>query len=224
MRSLERNIDDLRASEREEVAELLSEIRAIIIGEDEFPEARYEAICHIDDDLDFQYDQVVAGTLRGETLSDLLRDCEFLAKTSYKENASYGIKGLKTLGRFPSRFYSAECHIDDDPDFTASQVVIGTIYGEDVRSMMKDCQSVATSSYRSQGSAGLVGINKGRDAPEHMTVVECWLDDDPDFDQNQIFGGLLWGRSLPDVINQCAELATLIYKSSGSSGIKIIRQ
>jgi hypothetical protein len=224
MRSLERNVDDLRASERKEIADLLGEIRSITLGEDDLPLARYEAICHIDDDLEFQYDQVIAGTLRAETIPELLRDCELLAKTSYKQNATYGIKDLRTLSRFPAQFYSANCHIDDDLDFNVDQIIIGTIYAEDVATMMRDCQSIAQATYRSNGSSGLVGINKDREAPQNMSVVECWLDDDPDFTHAQIFGGLLWGRNLPDVIAQCAELATLIYKNKGSSGIKIIRQ
>lgn len=113
--------------------------------------------------------------------------------------------------------YEAECWIDDDPDFDYNQRQAGMVRGS-VGQMIDECRFRAESTYQNS-SAGILRLNPLSDTT-HMDTFECHIDDDPDFDFNQIVIGKLYSLSSREATADCAAIAQMAYGSKGSSGIQ----
>lgn len=181
-----------------------------------------KAECHIDDDPQFDYGQKVE-VIESYSIAGLISDCRELARMSYGQNGSSGLKNIQILASVPPYFQTAECNIDDDPQFDMGQNVIGTIAASSVIELVNVCQDLASMAYGQNGSSGLKNLNSGRTTPAGMKSAECWLDDDPQFDAGQNFAGLVWGYSISDLGQQCSSLAQATYRGNGSSGLRNIR-
>ncbi|MAE75002.1 MAG: hypothetical protein CL675_12985 [Bdellovibrionaceae bacterium] len=182
----------------------------------------YQATCHIDDDRDFTYGQQIIGTLSSPSVDGLLADCAAFATNSYGARGSYGLKDLKALNMDRTDM-KAECHIDDDRDFTAGQFVVGEVVGQDTRQLVAQCEAVGNATFRSQASSGLLRLNDGLNAPRGYVSGQCHIDDDRDFTPGQTVVGLIWSSNVQDLIDQCAHIAQSVYNGRGSSGVQNIR-
>ena len=119
----------------------------------------YEGICWIDDDLDFTPGQFNGGIVRGDFLK-LIKDCYERSYAMFGSYSSYTLSDVKAI-RLPrrDRLTSAICHIDDDPDFTYGQYIIGRLYAENVTEIKALCLSLAKATYKNRGSAGISDFN-----------------------------------------------------------------
>jgi hypothetical protein len=219
--------ESLSQSERREVDNYLDKIQKLVLGLDSGGEDTsriYSAVCHIDDDPQFDEGQNVQGTLYGEHLKDLIDDCKALAQAAYGSNGSSGLVGIAVdMTKVPSYYQAAECHIDDDPQFDYGQKIIGTIAAEKVGDLFDDCQLIASSTYGAQGSSGLQNLNVGRTAPANYVSAECHIDDDPQFDAGQVIVGRIWGKRIGELVDACGKAAKARYGDQGSSGLQNIQ-
>lgn len=53
------------------------------------------AVCHIDDDINFNYDQATPGRLYGTTIDEITSECQKTAYLPYKEYATSGLKEIR---------------------------------------------------------------------------------------------------------------------------------
>jgi hypothetical protein len=114
------------------------------------------ATCQIDDDADFTYDQVVVGELAGANFTEVMRSCKKVAALVYKGRGSAGIKNPQADYNFFQ--VTADCHIDDDVDFTEGQIVFGKLGGYNVQDLVRECSELAHEMYGKQGSSGLRNV------------------------------------------------------------------
>lgn len=115
-----------------------------------------QATCQIDDDVDFTADQFNVGELAGRDFGDIMTQCKLIAKSVYKANGSAGIKNPQIdLSQFP---VTADCHLDDDVDFTENQFVFGKIGAHTVAEAVNQCSKLAKERFGSNGSSGLRNI------------------------------------------------------------------
>ena len=184
----------------------------------------YTAKCHIDDDPDLTYDQYVLD-VKGQTIADLIDNCNELGRATHnRKQFSTGLKNLKFEGSVSNQSQSGVCHIDDDPDMTFDQIVIGTIYGESLQDIIDDCKLIAKNAYKNSASSGLKSINKDVVVPRFMSQAICHIDDDPDMTYDQFVVGTVFGNSIREISNDCAMIARDIFGSRGSSGLRNIKQ
>ncbi len=119
----------------------------------------------------------------------------------------------------PREYVFAECHIDDDIDFTFDQVVVGKIAAPNFALAAAQCLEFSKKVYGAKGSGGI--RNLGFAAPfGGLVIADCHLDDDPDFTPDQVVFGKIRGRSVGELVTECADLARLFYGARGSSGLK----
>lgn len=115
-----------------------------------------ESTCEIDDDPDFTPGQVIAGQIAASDFLEVMNQCKMIATAAYKTNGSAGIKNPKIdVNHFA---VSADCHLDDDPDFTASQIIFGKIGAQSVAAAVAQCAGIAKATYGANGSSGLRNI------------------------------------------------------------------
>ncbi len=114
--------------------------------------------CHIDDDPDMTFDQFNVGTIYGNSIIDIIADCDALAKNIWQGNASSGLKTINSGVSIPSNAVSGTCHIDDDPDMTFNQFVPGTVFGSSIQAISADCQALAEATFGSNSAHGLRDI------------------------------------------------------------------
>lgn len=117
------------------------------------------AICHIDDDSQFDFNQRIAGEVRGSSVQGLLNECESLARVSGLRVFSTGIKEVKIIGSVRG-LVTAECQLDDDPQFDNNQLVIGQIAGRSIEEVGLSCSKIADHIYHGRGSSGLVNVRR----------------------------------------------------------------
>lgn len=115
-----------------------------------------EATCEIDDDPDFTAGQYTAGQVTASDFLEVMNQCKMIATAVYKANGSAGIKNPK----FDANQFSviADCHLDDDPDFTENQIVFGKIGAQSVTAAVAQCAGIAKAVYGANGSSGLRNI------------------------------------------------------------------
>ena len=118
---------------------------------------------------------------------------------------------------------TAECHIDDDPQFDFNQRIAGNVSGNSVQQILKECDSIARYSGLNVFSSGIKEL-KITSSVRGLVVADCHLDDDPQFDANQVVIGQIAGRSIEDVAQSCSAVAQHIYKGRGSSGLVNVRR
>jgi len=222
-RLIQRYGRELQGRDRDALARLIKESEDLITGQCESgQEIVYEGECQLDDDAQFDANQVIAGTLRARSVKDLLDQCQSLAVASYGSNGSSGLAKFKIAGEIPEELQVAECHVDDDADFTANQTVVGLLAAESVEELSAECNLFAKAMYKGNGSSGIMNINAGRKLPSRKVIADCWIDDDADYTPDQIFGGKIYANDVEGLISQCKFLAKEKYGSNGSSGIKIV--
>jgi hypothetical protein len=140
-----------RASGSSQYSYGVSDVRVI-----QKPGYYVQATCQIDDDADFTFDQIVVGELAGRDFVDIIAQCKMAATAAYKGNGSAGIKNPKIeVNQFP---VSADCHLDDDADFTENQFVFGKIGARSVSEAVAQCAALAKHIYAGNGSSGLRNI------------------------------------------------------------------
>lgn len=179
------------------------------------------AKCEIDDDPDFTPGQMSGGTLKGGSIRAILADCEAVAKANGSAQYSFGISNITIIEK-PSYFVEATCEIDDDPDFTAGQMVAGQIAASDFLEVMNQCKQIAAAAYKTNGSAGIK--NPKIDVNQFAVVADCHLDDDPDFTEGQFVFGKIGAQSVSAAVAQCSGIAKATYGANGSSGLRNIVQ
>lgn len=115
--------------------------------------------------------------------------------------------------------YRAECQVDDDPSFDFGQGNAGEVRGS-IDEMGRECSVRAQATFGTANSSfGLKNVELVS-APSHFISIDCWIDDDPSFDMGQTRVGFLSGRDTSHVLAQCEKVATMIYGSKGSAGLK----
>lgn len=120
------------------------------------PTSYVQATCEIDDDIDFTAGQFLVGELIGRNFLEISSGCRAIAKSTYGDKGSAGIKNPKIDA---SMFkVVADCHLDDDPDFTENQVVFGKIGGRSVAEVVAQCTAIAKDTYGDKGSSGLRNV------------------------------------------------------------------
>lgn len=115
-----------------------------------------QATCEIDDDLDFTSGQFLVGEIVGKTFLEISAGCKSIAKATYGAKGSAGIKNPKIDAT--AFAVTAECHLDDDPDFTEGQIVFGKIGGASLADVTAQCAALAKEMYGEKGSSGLRGV------------------------------------------------------------------
>lgn len=115
-----------------------------------------EATCEIDDDPDFTAGQITAGQVAASDFLEAMNQCKMIATAAYKTNGSAGIKNPKIdVNQFA---VTADCHLDDDPDFTENQIVFGKIGAQSVTAAVAQCAGIAKATFGAKGSSGLRNI------------------------------------------------------------------
>lgn len=115
-----------------------------------------EATCEIDDDPDFTAGQLTAGQIAASDFLEAMTQCKLIATAAYKNNGSAGIKNPKIdVSQYP---VVADCHLDDDVDFTENQIVFGKIGAHSVAAAVAQCSGIAKAVYGANGSSGLRNI------------------------------------------------------------------
>lgn len=179
------------------------------------------AKCEIDDDPDFTPGQMSGGNLKGSSIQALIAECDAIARASGSTNYSSGISDIKIVYK-PKDYVQATCEIDDDPDFTTGQFLVGEIIGRNFSEISTGCRSIAKAAYGEKGSAGIK--NPKIDATAFRVTADCHLDDDPDFTSDQVVFGKIGGASVAEIVNQCATIARETYGDKGSSGLRNVVQ
>jgi hypothetical protein len=184
-----------------------------------------KAVCHIDDDVEFDFNQKVVGTIYASTIEDLEDLCQKKATKAYGSNGSSGLKDVKVHMEYPAgSLLTATCHIDDDIEFDRNQKVIGAIYGSSMESLVNNCQKIAKKNYGSKGSSGIEDMKVFINMRNFSAIQgECHIDDDPDFNFNQLVVGKLIASTYEGLQKKCEEKATRAYGNNGSSGIKNLK-
>lgn len=115
-----------------------------------------EATCEIDDDPDFTAGQIAVGQIAASDFLEAMNQCKQIATAAYKTNGSAGIKNPKI--DVTQYAVVADCHLDDDPDFTENQIVFGKIGAQTVAAAVAQCSGIAKAVYGANGSSGLRNI------------------------------------------------------------------
>lgn len=184
----------------------------------------FTAKCHIDDDPSLDLNQEVVD-VQGSSLEDMMDICEMMAQARHSRRAhSAGITDIKFLGKVKKGMVSAECHVDDDPSLDYNQIIVGTLYGQNLSQVMDSCKMVGEMLYDHKGSAGLQKLNVDVPIPNRMMTGECHIDDDPSFDLNQDIVGVVYGTNMKKLISQCEEIAFMNHGSQSSSAVINIQQ
>ena len=120
------------------------------------------------------------------------------------------------MGSDPEDEYSADCHIDDDKQFTYGEYVPGVLVG-DLKRIKKDCKLLAQGAWGGNGTQGLKNIRRVKKFfPGSMSAV-CHIDDDTSFTAGEFVLGRIEGVDIVDVRRQCEELARFTFGSSSSA-------
>ncbi len=115
-----------------------------------------EATCEIDDDPDFTAGQIAVGQIATSDFLEAMNQCKLIATAAYKNNGSAAIKNPKLdVNQYP---VVADCHLDDDPDFTVGQIVFGKIGAQSIAAVAAQCAGIAKAVYGANGSSGLRNI------------------------------------------------------------------
>jgi hypothetical protein len=115
--------------------------------------------CHIDNDIYFTEGYRIIGSVAGSNVQEMLAACDHIAKTTYKQNSSSGVRRINEGRQGPGRgFMTAECHIDNDIYFTEGYIVAGKIWGRNVDELTQQCSSVAKASFGQNSSSGIRNI------------------------------------------------------------------
>ena len=183
-------------------------------------QANYQAECHIDDDTQFDYGQNIIGTLRGADVQEIMRECRAIARSTYGSLSSAGIKNIQFVGYIQPEMQTAECHVDDDTQHDFNQMVIGTVVGNSPAEIIRSCKEIARSMYGSLSSAGIIKLNVNGQVPWGKQSAQCHIDDDTQFDYNQLVVGTVYGNSYREMTDTCREIARLTYGSLSSGGIR----
>jgi len=162
-RLIDRNASKLDPYQIRTIARHLDTVLDTILGNSGpvYPPTRpisYEAICHVDDDSNFDYGQEVVGKVEGYTLSAVLGECESISNAMYGNYSSFGIKELVPVGRVPSGYRIGECWVDDDANFDFGQFLIGQVVGASIQDLTSQCLQTAKSIFGSVGSSGVKNI------------------------------------------------------------------
>lgn len=134
-----------------------SGIKDIQINGD-IPFGAQTGVCHIDDDPDMTFNQVVEGTIFGNTMADIISDCKKLADHAYGVQGASGLQTVNENNPIPQGSVSGTCHIDDDPDMTFNQFVPGTVFGHSIQEISQDCRDLAQSTFGQNSASGLKDI------------------------------------------------------------------
>lgn len=126
----------------------------------EVPHGMQTGICHIDDDPDMTFDQIVQGTIYGNSMGAIINDCKQLANHAYGSQGASGLKKVNVANAIPLGAVSGTCHIDDDPDMTFNQFVPGTVFGHSIQEISQDCRDLAESSFGLHSASGLKDIKR----------------------------------------------------------------
>jgi hypothetical protein len=177
-----------------------------------------QADCWIDDDASFDFGQTSGGTLIGESTWDIRQECAFIAKERYGEVSSSDLQNAKPISVSGTGLLQGHCWLDDDPQFDAGQVDGGLMFAFGSKLLREECAYAAKERYKDQGSSSVTDIQAVSGAFSSVKA-ECWIDDDPDFDMGQVFGGGLVGQSSFDLRQECALIARERYGANGSSGL-----
>ncbi|MFT6631849.1 MAG: hypothetical protein ACJAS4_001810 [Bacteriovoracaceae bacterium] len=124
----------------------------------EIPFGVQTGVCHIDDDPDMTFNQIVEGTIFGYTMADIINDCKKLADHAYGKQGSSGLQTINVNNPIPQGSVSGTCHIDDDPDMTFNQFVPGTVFGNSIQEISQDCRDLAHSTFGQSSASGLKDI------------------------------------------------------------------
>ena len=116
--------------------------------------------CHIDDDPDMTFNQIVEGTIYGATIGEIISDCKQLGELAYGQKSSSGLKTINKGVSIPRNAVSGVCHIDDDPDMTFDQFVPGVVFGPSVQAISADCSDLAIATYGNNSASGLMDIKR----------------------------------------------------------------
>ncbi len=185
----------------------------------EIPNANHKATCHIDDDPDFDYSQVVYGEVRGFSLNDLKETCKKLAKATYGYKGSAGIIDIKLPFNDTAPF-KATCHVDDDSDFNYNQTVLGDLSGNSLKEVFKKCESLAETIHPKENSAGLKNLEIKAKRSERVKA-RCYIsehDGSLAFNSDH-FTGEFYGRNLLEVQDRCQDLASLTHGMFSKAGL-----
>lgn len=116
-------------------------------------ETIYEAVCWLDDDPSFDYNQTKGGTLTG-TISEIISECDYRAKATYSSMGTAGISDLKVIEEAPHAS-AYECHVDDDPSHDFNQDIIGVLVTKNSQQAVEQCAQIADMMYGSIGSSAI---------------------------------------------------------------------
>jgi hypothetical protein len=181
----------------------------------------YTAECIIDDDLAPQQGGQNMGPVQGPNIQALLSECQSLA---VQASNRFGIAksllmNLQPLHGLPPGALSATCHIDDDPQISLNQIVVGQVIGLSAQELLSDCSAIAANTFGNLGSATIDALNEGIPLPHGLWAAECWADDDPNFDMGQTAIGTIWGLNRSQLLDGCLAIAKNRFGTFGSAGL-----
>ncbi len=183
----------------------------------------YSAKCHIDDDPSLDLNQSVVD-VRSHSVAGLISDCQAMAQAMYpSQSHSEAVIDIIASSSPGIDLQSGECHIDDDTSFDFGQIVVGTIYGNSIIDIIKDCEMLAQFAYDTFSSSGLKRVNVDQQVPIGAVSGVCHIDDDTSMDFNQFIPGIVFGNSIEAISRDCKALAESTFGTFSSHGLKDIK-
>lgn len=174
------------------------------------PAVYYQAECHIDDDPEFSPNQSGIRIVVGYGISQVLSQCRDIS------NSLYGLKKVIIL-EAPPYFVQADCHIDDDPEVTPDQYVVGKLTGFDFADVARQCAEIADNTYGRERASSIIRKPTWTQEVSILATADCEIDDDVKFNWGQIPFGKIRGRDLMSLEAQCLRIAKITYKGKGSA-------
>lgn len=154
-----------------------------------------------------------------ESLAAGLSRCKKIAQKQFPDRHSFTLKKVKTKVSGLSKIYEARCEVDDDPDFTPDQVVIGNLKTDTIASMYSQCQKVAKATFPDRNSAGILDLKIAKPL-DAQVQAKCHVDDDPDFTFDQIVLTTVYGKTIFEAEAACVDLRKALYPRNYSSGVR----
>ena len=110
----------------------------------------------------------------------------------------------------------AECWLDNDTNFNFNEHDGGLVFGSSSRVLRQACGDLAKERFGTNSSFGL----KNTTPTTAISVQgECWLDNDPKFSPNQVYGGKVIGDSTQAIVEDCSQAAAAAF-SNGSFSVR----
>lgn len=180
----------------------------------------YSAVCHIDNDATFTYDENIVGVFRADSIQEILEDCKSIAKSTYGHWSTSGLKDIQYHGPLNAQIQSSTCHIDNDATFTYNEYIVGQIVGENAAQITQTCKEIATATFGHWSTSGIMNLNENQMIPRRKKSATCHIDDDGSMTFNEYVVGIVTSDSIEGLTSECRTIAQATFGHWSTSGLR----